>query len=156
MAAAPRPLGARAGDAVIRRLRVRHRRTIGVLSIVLPVLAILGLAARPDTRTPTLAREAWPASPADWTALGLEARTKGDTLEIRPGPRFEGADVLVYVASGPSTGTLPPDARLLGSLGDQQRAFALPDGLERASQRVVLFSLGHQEVVGEAALPRGP
>ena len=75
-------------------------------------------------------------------------------LELLPERDLQSPDVLVYIATGPATDDgLPPDAKLLGSLGSQPRGFPLPRSVDLEGSRVVLYSLGHRSVLGAAPLP---
>ena len=153
---------------MIAPLRRRHRWMTASLAAVLPVLSVAALAARPDEplaeRLPSsLAAPAAGEVEADLgelladPAVAVRARTDGAAwrLELDPARPIALPEVLVYWSASPSAGGgLPEDAYLLGGLaGDRARSFALPaDALGRAGA-LVLYSLGHQQVVASTRLP---
>ena len=143
---------------MIGPLRRRHRRTMVALAVLVPAGFWLGIAARPDwpggaaAAAPDAAgMEAEGMEPLE--GLGLLAAVGPRTLELLPTEDLQRPDVLVYLSGEPGPhAALPADAHLLGGLkGLEPRAFPLPDGA--STRTLVLFSLGHQEVVGSAPLP---
>ena len=118
---------------MIRRLRVRHRRTFGVLAVLLPLGFVASLAVRPEFPVSATAPSELLATP-DGTPLHVSGQIPG------------APDVLVYLVPGEFAGdALPDDALLLGSCG-REREFRLPDDLE-GEHTLVYYSLAHGEVV---------
>ncbi len=138
---------------MIRPLRRRHRLWIALLSLTLPVGVGLGLAARPEAP-----RGESRSSGLDWTKAreleGLDLSLLTDpsdaSLWVRPSVDAQRPDVLVYLTSEPpGLDSLPRDAHLVGSLaGVRPRRLELGDA---RGSTLVLYSLGHQEVLGSAA-----
>lgn len=148
---------------MIRSLRARHRAIFVVLAALVPAgyaAALLGRRAAPPT-------SAWPeatVTPAasgderlvTWSPISLRTRIRradDGTLAVALESWREPAppDALVYwSASEPGDGELPDDARLLGPLGNGPRALSLEHAPEGGW--LVLFSLGHGEVVASLAL----
>lgn len=95
------------------------------------------------------------------------SRLADGRIEIRPHRPIDRPELLVYWLAGDFDGTrLPDDARLLGRLtGSHAQRFALPAGVATAgasgaedveSGTLVVFSLGHGEIVATARLaPEG-
>lgn len=155
---------------MIAPLRRRHRLTTTVLALAVPVLYGIALTGRPaeptaDALPPALAG----ASPAgelihDYGALfagqAVATRLRGAGpdrwIELEPRGPIARPEVLVYwtpETAGPAD-RLPQDAFLLGALaGLRPRTFAVPAGALGRDGRLVLYSLGHQEVVATAQLP---
>jgi hypothetical protein len=147
---------------VIAKLRRRHRVVFLALVVVVPVGLAVGLAAR--TPVPTMASDdpalaGLPGAPAAEAASadGLLAARRledGGTRIVLSGlGALSAPDVLVYLVQDASALRLPPDARLLGALrGVGRQAFDVgPGGLGDGSH-VLLYSLGHQEIIGRAAV----
>jgi len=63
--------------------------------------------------------------------------------------------VLAYwTPAGGSSDSLPADAWLLGAVGGlRPQAFAVPEAVQGREGQLVLYSLGHQEVLGTVVLP---
>lgn len=158
---------------MIRRLRRRHRTIIVGLCLLVPPAYALSLATRhPEaltTRLPLALSD--PAAPP-WQVLAvrqvlvgkivLSTRLLADSasprhlvLELAPVTDPREPDPLVYWSPdpAPSQGGLPAGAFLLGHLaGTRIRSFALPADAVGREGRVVLYSLGHQRLIGEFAL----
>lgn len=164
---------------MIARLRRAHRaiHRIAWLPIFLLFVAALssrrpveiaddGWAALPAAahgsgtmRTPTSAPRAllgtsteafgiWPARLSVWT---------DGTLEIEPLRPLDRPELLIYWLSDPLVGeTLPDSAQLLGRLaGTATRRFRLPPSSSASPGDpgiLVVYSLGHQQVVATARL----
>ena len=154
---------------MIQPLRARHRRIFSVLAPAVALAYVAALSARrdvpvSDTSATALRKRAavdgaWARGSAQWDELAIRARVirsgEGWMLDLWPERDPMRPDVLVYAcrASGRSEG-LPADARLLGTLaGVQPRRFALPADLQPAECVVMLYSLGHGEVIGMAPCP---
>ena len=135
MAALARSVDARGERIVIRRLRIRHRRTFGVLAVLLPIGFVAAIAARPE----------FPASAT--SPRELYQRADGQ-LFIQPGLFVDAPDVLVYLVPGEFSGdSLPADALLLGSLASAESRFKVPADFEEGGHTLVYYSLGHGEIV---------
>lgn len=167
---------------MIESRRRAHRVLVGGLGPI--ALASLGVALAARESPPTLAELPGFASSASarvaegqdvasprWTREDLfgawparvTLRVDG-TVELKPLRPIGLPDVLVYwVAPREDAGGegLPADAHLLGRIGGTvARSFRLPAHAETPSSegsmgRLVLYSLGHQEVFASASLPAG-
>lgn len=156
---------------MIAPLRRRHRWVIPVLAVVVPVLYVVALAARPDhPAAPPLPAELDRPMPGQVESeeadlfehpITTRIRTGRDAVadaawwvELSPREPLAKPEVLVYWSAAPSGGgQLPADAYLLGALaGTRARAYALPVEALGRPGRLWLYSLGHQEVVGSAEL----
>jgi hypothetical protein len=167
---------------VIAPLRRRHRLWTGALALLVPAGFALAIARRP----PRPELPAIPAALLDAAPAGLDALFAADVsvarvrmtarvlrgqgrlwLELDPDGDLRQPDVLVYWSPAAETqGRLPADSHLLGRLaGARARRLPLPAAAVPGSGQIVLYSLGHQELVGalplpgpasEAARPEGP
>lgn len=153
------------------RLRLRHRRLIGVLSLALPPALALALLERPEpapTPLPTLLVASPAVGPERWTRddlwapLAIRSRLfepvaeAGPVVELMPRDDLRRPSVLVYWAGAGAPEALPPGAHLVGRLaGGEARRFALPPAARSVAGRLYLYSLGHHELLGSAALPGG-
>ncbi len=158
---------------MIAPLRRRHRWMTGGLAIALPVLYVVALSARPDEpitlELPSTLAEAGTAggqSPGQLDndlgelftdpPIAVKSRSDGASwwVELEPRTAVALPEVLVYWSRSSATGRLPDDAYLIGGMaGDRTRVFELPaDALGHAGT-LVLYSLGHQEVVASTRLP---
>ncbi len=151
---------------MIAPLRRRHRLMTASLAVVVPVLYVVALTARPDEPVAQLpaALASPPAGELDndfgelFTDPQIVVRSRSDGttwwLELEPRRPIARPEVLAYWSRSAATGRLPEDAYLIGSLtGDRTRAFELPrEALGRAGT-LVLYSLGHQEIVASTRLP---
>jgi len=154
---------------MIAPLRGRHRLMIGLIAPLVIVLFVLALKARPSLpvmdEPPAALVE---PSPGDGEVLferpelfsrpaiagRVRATATGLQLELEPREAPRLPSVLVYwtaAASPPSIADLA-SARLLGPLDDTRtQVFPLPDSARGGY--LVLYSLGHQELVASAELP---
>ncbi len=145
------------------------------LAVALPVLYVVALAARPDEPvTDPLPAALAGAMPGDVDndfgelisdpAIVVRSRTDSSRqrragvtprwwIELTPRSALARPEVLVYWSRSSATGTLSEDAWWLGSLGDRTRAFELPEEALGVTGSLVLYSLGHQEVVASTRLP---
>lgn len=145
-----------------RRLRIRHRRTLGLLTVLVPVGFAAALSVRagvPEMARvphPTSASPDWPAGTVevldsvDWRAR-FDARLASDgrraVLELRPLEDWELPDLLVYWTEV-ETDAPGPSSVLIGKLaGTQRRRFVLPS---TSPGWITIFSLGHEETVFRA------
>ncbi|MEM7350286.1 MAG: hypothetical protein AAF657_05740 [Acidobacteriota bacterium] len=154
---------------MIAPLRRRHRWMTMLLAVVLPVLYIVALAGR--QAEPIMA--AVPSVLAVGTVAGGEATAEGLaieglpvtarvvlsgsswTLELTPSEPLARPEVLVYWSdtAGPAE-RLPDGAYLLGAFGGvRAQAYAVSEAVMGRPGSLVLYSLGHQEVLGSVALP---
>ncbi len=155
---------------MIAPLRRRHRWTTAVLALAVPVLYVVALSGR----VPEPVAEALPSalagdSPAGevvneygalFTGQAIAVRLRGGGsswwIELEPREPVTRPEVLVYWTPQTTAAAdrLPPDAFLLGALaGRRPQAFAVPSAALGGAGRLVLYSLGHQEVVASAPLP---
>lgn len=157
---------------MIRPLRRRHRVTVSVLAVVLPVLFVAGLltrrppavmetlpgALRPDSGTSSilLAEE-----PGLWGDAAITTRLYADgtpaarlAVALRPDAYLKAPDILVYWhPTRPTDDAVPDGAYLLGTLaGTHAQRFILPDTALRADGHLMLYSLGHRQVIATAGL----
>jgi hypothetical protein len=148
---------------VIRSLRARHRGIFVLLLLTLPAAfatALLGRRALTPEAPPTLSttlpevwRELqWPRFDA---VLGLRYDpTRTLALRLQSWKEPAAPVLLLYWSpSEPTDDSLPPAARLLGSAASAPREFTL----EAAAPRgwLVLYSLGHSEVLGSLPVDVG-
>lgn len=151
---------------MIRALRVRHRVAFAALALIVPAgyaAALLGRRGPPPASAwpaeSTLAAPAGRARVVMWSSIELlmELRRGGDGALFvsalswsEPAPP---ALALYWSAGEPADGELPPDARFVGALGGAPSELALHDA--PAGGWLVLYSLGHGEVLGALALAEG-
>jgi hypothetical protein len=158
---------------VIARLRACHARVFAALAIVAP----LGLWAALDARqSPARSDSAFPTplSPGPegdaWTELARASFGDGapfralrrslaglDSIGLRVNAELRSPELLAYAcASEPEGGELPSAAWLLGPVGTSPEAplanWPVPPALSGRRTWLVLFSLGHAEIVGVQAL----
>ena len=150
---------------MIQPLRRRHRQVFMLLGFALPAVLIVGFATRP----PVPAVTGWPSGLAEaapalatvvWQRDGLFAKapvqirllrypegTRGFALNLTGARDFLKPDLLVYWVSGQPeiTGTLPGDARLLGTFSAS--TLPLPDEAVRGAGVLVLYSLADNEIL---------
>ncbi|MCI0417641.1 MAG: hypothetical protein L0312_00215 [Acidobacteria bacterium] len=113
---------------MIQPLRRAHQGIMAGLTLVLPTIFVAGLAVRQ------------PSPPVSESLPGRCASARNISEAMRSFQKVLAPDLLVYWARAvPSDGTLPPDARLLGSLygtqgldvspvsGGYLLAYSLPD-----------------------------
>ncbi|HVS19788.1 MAG TPA: hypothetical protein VMT18_14380 [Planctomycetota bacterium] len=152
---------------MIRPLRARHRAIFALLAVLVPAGYATALLGR---RAPA-PESIWPAPPTServadgpersvmWSPISLLTRLRRSndgTLGVRlesweePAPP---ATILYWSPREPVDGELPAAARFVGALGAAPRELVLrdaPDGW------LVLYSLGHGEVLGALDLAEGP
>ncbi|MEK7729639.1 MAG: hypothetical protein AAB354_14630 [candidate division KSB1 bacterium] len=156
---------------MIRPLRQRHRFIVFALALFLPLAFVLALSAR---KTPPRMRELPRALSNEassfprvlwmnenlWPDRNLTTRVCGDSippsrlaLELHPREDFNAPDILVYW-SPQNSGEDLNDAYLLGTLaGKHKRSWPLPEAALQTEGQIVLYSLGHQQILERAVLP---
>lgn len=159
---------------MIRPLRQRHRRIVITLGVSLPIVFIVGIAARSPVpnmaslplESPTFSR----ASAATvWDRPDLFSKAKihvrllrasGDSsrfaLELSAAKDFVKPDLIVYWISGNSeiTEKLPDNALLLGAFG--AGPLFLQTGRAGEDGYLVLYSLADNEIVAASKPLRLP
>ena len=146
---------------MIRPLRIRHRRSLTVLGVVLPVAFGLGIAARKPLpqmgAVPIELREATPPHAATvWERPDLFTNAPVQVRLLREAGHFAVAcaaptdfvkpDLLVYWSGSPPTNDkLPNAAVLLGVF--TASALPLPADAANRDGLLVLFSLADQEII---------
>jgi hypothetical protein len=154
---------------MIQPLRTLHRRAFVTLTLVLPVVIVVGLASRYprqplDTsavQSPGSARllaksdDLW-ARHAMRTDLYSNSNRLGSiNIVISPSEDLDQPDLLLYWSvDAPSGSSLPANARLVGSF-KARKSFALPPDVDRSGY-LVLFSLARQSVFDTAKLEKLP
>ncbi len=154
---------------MIAPLRRRHRWLTGLLAVVVPVVFALALASRPAVPVSESLPEALaPATQASggvvgsdlaFEALPMTARVTRDganfRIQVVPTEALAKPEVLAYwTPAGSALDRLPTDAWLLGAVGGlRPQAFTVPEAVQGREGQLVLYSLGHQEVLGAVALP---
>jgi len=144
---------------MIQPLRQLHRRSFLVLGIALPVLFVDGIVSRqslPKTAGDrTVAGELTPETEqtVQVNCFSVRLRTgrdrEGMVLHISSRNALNEPDLLVYASPMESKGAVTENATFLGEYAPGN-SYRLPkDGAEF----VVLYSLGHQEVL--ASVPLG-
>jgi hypothetical protein len=151
-------------------LRVRHRRTWFALAVLVPGVLLAGLAARGDVPVDAGATERGhlPGPTSEPVATGLAdadpaiaggrwSDAEGRLwLDLEPTRDLAAPDVLVYWTVRPDAGEEDlSDAWLLGALRGRARVrMALPEGAAGGAGTLLLYSLGHRELVASAPLER--
>ena len=155
---------------MIRTLRRRHRRMIWTLAIIVPVLFVAALLARPTPPIADgLALEATPAYPTEvnawddlWPSVPITTRLLADRMpaeqlavELTPTEALLRPDVLVYWVPGEvQEAALPETSYLLGALqGTEPQVWPLPEEARYVSGTLLLYSLPHDEVIAHTSLP---
>lgn len=152
---------------MIAPLRRRHRVMVTFLLIAVPVGLVLALSARPTLPIMEELPGALAGGPnargADvegydvFGEIGVAARgyqtASGAVLELEPAEPLARPDVLVYWSAEAAGDRLPDGALLLGVLSDRARTYAVPAAAAGREGFLVLYSLGHQEVVASGAVP---
>ena len=151
---------------MIAPLRRRHRLMTAALLVALPMLLVLALGARTPVPTVASLPVALAAGP-DPRGADVETRdvfgdldvtvrswwtAAGTVIAITPAEPLARPGVLVYWTASPAVDRLPDDAVLLGALADRGRTYAVPNAVASRDGYLVLYSLGHQEVVASGAL----
>ena len=157
---------------MIAPLRNRHRRVVTVLAVLVPVGFVAGILSRsPDPTAEAIPgelraelREApgqvvwarsdlWRDLPVD-TALN-RASDGRLFLTLQPRSDLKRPEVLAYWAPpGESEKPVPENAVLLGRLqGTLPSIFELPGVANGTPGRLLLYSLGHQELLKIVSLP---
>ncbi len=157
---------------MIRSRRQAHRVAFLVLAIALAAVLTAGLAFRPELPPPHEAPEALEAQSgfssapdgswalvADGTFLVSKGRdANGRSLTIRPVAPILKPDLLVYwipeSAAPSASGELPTEGTVLvGSLAaTSPRRLSLPEDTDQGAGEIVIYSLGHKEVVARFSL----
>lgn len=159
---------------MIRSLRQRHRSIWIVLLVLLPAGFVAGIAMRRDVATAPPPESLSAEPPGDWRSAGtleqfwpelgvnahlFDVSSTADTPPGRgialSGPSALGiADPLLYwSATAPSGAALPADAHLLGSITmPVSPRFPLPSQATDTAGNLIVYSMGHQEVVATAPL----
>ncbi len=155
---------------MIRSLRDRHRVVTTALAVILPIVFLAVLAARPVAREPLESAAAdgtglEPVGPA--FSLLVEPRIEGRLLAL-PGDSVPRAlqvipsrdpaipDLLAYLAPAAGDGgSLPPGAVLLGALrGSRVQVLPFADGA--VGGVLVLYSQGWNRVLASVRLSDRP
>jgi hypothetical protein len=148
-------------------LRSVHRRAFVGLTVVLPAILLVGLAARRRPRPSAIAAQ-MPGvaqlvmkSDSLWKKHAIQSQFYRDPSKhdiyvvLLPARALNDPDVLLYWAANlPQGGSLPTDAQLVGSFA-AGKAFVLPSSAEPGGH-LVLFSLAHQALVDTATVEKLP
>ncbi|MCG8460185.1 MAG: hypothetical protein MI919_28205 [Holophagales bacterium] len=165
---------------MIAPLRRRHRRVITLLAVALPVLVVLALGARPEppVAEPLLDGPVVPGTPpvasvmlggdsAESPPIEGMIRRHAEVLELELGLPLRHPDVLAYwledptgdsagAGSAPAASGIPAEAYLLGPVTARRvNVYRLPEASGGRAGRLLLYSLGHQLRLAEAAVPAG-
>jgi hypothetical protein len=145
-------------------LRRRHRIASIALALAVPPAFALALVSRPALPPPGAVPSALASDPPAgepllerddlWSPLAIRTRIYADgVIELAPLADLEQPDVLVYWSPDTVGDRLPDGARWLGRLaGTSPRRFVLPPKARRRAGRVHLYSLGHAQWLGSAAV----
>ena len=156
---------------MIRPLRRRHRFIVSALAVLLPLAFVFALSARKTSalmrdlplalskQASSFPRVLWEKENL-WSDLKMSTRVCGDelpptqlALELHPFEDLKAPDVLVYW-SPQNSGEELNEAYLLGALaGRHKRSWPLPQAALQSEGKIVLYSLGHQQILASAALP---
>jgi hypothetical protein len=153
---------------VIAPLRRAHRIATLGLALAVPPAFALALASRPAPPIENALAPALVAEPSLgavvldrddlWSPLAIRTRIGRDAAgawvaELAPRADLERPDVLVYWSAEAASDRLPAGAHWLGRLaGAAPRRFVLPDAARERAGRLHLYSLGHAQWLGSAAL----
>lgn len=151
--------------------RRRHFAIFSALAVVVPAGIALSILARDPspvsaslpadlaaaTVTPDEAAGlTWSRSGPLWERLGIELAPVPNPggvprVAFRPTRDLRSPKVLVYWAPGPGPSReVPSGAILLGALaGTSAAVFPLPGAMRDVEGRFLVYSLGHQKVLGE-------
>jgi hypothetical protein len=154
---------------MIQPLRAVHRRAFGVLALVLPMILLIGIGARPPhvdvganaTDLPGTGNVVSESGNL-WQRHSIRSmfRRKPDRpldtyVVLLPAQELNEPDLLLYWAANPPQGNVVPgDAQLLGAYRTG-KAFLLPWS-EKGAGYLFLFSPAHQTVFDTAALEKLP
>ena len=161
--------GRTAPPTMIRPLRKRHRAMIVTIAVAVPTLFAAGLASRsPIPRAASLSSELGGHPSLVRSGTGSETVWEGEAVVMtpasvngRPGWLIEKPedlqypDLLVYHLPPGVELTrdgLPGEAVLLGKLAGKRSVVQQPSGSGVQGSRLVLYSLGHQQVVATVRL----
>lgn len=152
---------------MIRPLRRRHRRWLGLLAVALPVLYAAALVSRrpipwmdplpPAVAAPAIEEsrrvarrvQSWPGGSVRVTLLRGGVDSAARSVALEPLSELKSAELLVYWARGPAPAEAgaPGDAWLLGSLdGRRQVVLSLP-AFPGDEGHLLLYDLPHQRGV---------
>ena len=146
---------------MIQPLRAHHRWTFEVLGVLLPVIFLAGLAARPPATKELMAschapgQQIWEDTHA-WKnrAITTTLYSQGPAVlvQLAPASELNESDLLLYW----SPETAPPaniaTAKLLGTF-DPNRHYQLPQGKHGS---LLLYSAAHAQVIDSATLDSQP
>lgn len=138
---------------MIRPLRRLHRRIWQVAALALPLLLIVAILTRQPTHPAPHVRTPATAGESTWPGLPLGLRREASGLRVRALGPLPAPDLLLYAATAPveKGQPLPAGSVFLGSVSGPSQVLATPPS---ATDRLVLYSLAHGEVVGSTAVPR--
>jgi hypothetical protein len=141
---------------MIQPLRSCHRWTFLFLAVLLPVLFVAGILARPKPPQPRVIARLIAFQGSDWQkhffVVQISTATTGETsLVLAPTRPVVAPDLLVYYAEhAAQQGVLPADAHLLGRW-DIGTAYPLP----RTLNGFVLLYSGAQKIVVDSVPVEG-
>lgn len=149
---------------MIQPLRNWHRWTFEVLGILLPIVFLAGLAARPSgtkstSLPPALSGQKIFETASAWKNHSITTTLFTDgpavLLQLEPAARLVSPDLLLYWSSepAPTADGIESNATLLGSF-EPGRRYLLPREAKRG--RLLLYSLAHRKLVDSAVLQVEP
>ena len=153
---------------MIAPLRRRHRWLTTSLALAVPVLYVAALAGRQSAPTVdslpadltggSVEGTEVVAAGIDFDGIPVSARllrsAGGWMIELEPREALAKPEVLAYWAGESAVDGLPVDAHLLGAFGGtRSQLLAVPEAVRGKAGHLVLYSLGHQEVLASVALP---
>ena len=153
---------------MILSLRRRHRRMFAVISVLLPVAFVVGIAARKPISTTTLSNVV-PSADATFSIIQWErhdlftnaalrvqllrdaSNTNHTAIQMSAPKDFVKADLLVYWLPAESThkDNIPDDAVLLGAFVSGQ-LLPVPPALTVKTGSLVLYSLADHEIIASS------
>ena len=146
---------------MIAPLRSRHRLMFLGLAVIVGPLLALALTGRPQVPSQQLPQDLTTSPPtgaplATASIEGMRAHlaVHSDQWVLELGESLRNPDVLAYWSPESPTGmALPDQAFLLGPVSDSRsNIYSPPTGAGSDSGFLVLYSLGHQEVVATASI----
>ena len=143
---------------MIQPLRSGHRRIFLLLAVLLPVLFVAGILARPKPPQPRVIARLIAFQGSDWQkhffAVQISTAPTGETsLVLVPIKPVAAPDLLVYYADhAAQQGALPADAHLVGRW-DVGTTYPLPRTLNGF---VLLYSAAQKTVVDSVAVEGRP